>query len=308
MERHAAVLARADQRLQVLRKARPAVARPREQERRSDAAVRPDPLADEGHIRTDGVTQQRDLVHERDARRQHGVRRVLGHFGRRQIHEDDGIAGPDERRIELGHHVRRLGRIHTDDDSVRLHEVFDRGALLQELGVRADVKCGRRVLGDFRADPFRGPDRNGALGDDQLGAIHVLADGARHVQHVLQVRRAVLSRRRSHGNENDIRALDRAAEVGRELQAAVALVPHDERLEPGLVDRQPVLAQAVDLGLVDVDAQDIIARFGEARPCHETDVPRAEHRDLHGSSRCRRTAARAFRVSTTTRAHRSTRT
>src|SRR5207237_10929643 len=120
--------------------------------------------------------------------------------------------------------------------------------------------------------------RHGALGDDQLGAIHVLADGARHVQHVLQIRRAVLRRWRAHGDEDDIRALNRAAEVGRELQAAVALVPHDERLEPGLVDRQPVLAQAVDLGLVDVDAQDIIAPFREARPRPETDLPPAEPR------------------------------
>src|SRR2546429_403118 len=82
-------------------------------------------------------------------------------------------------------------------------------------------------------------DGNRALGDDQLGPVHVPADGARHIQHVLQVGRAVLIRWRAHGDENDIRPLDRGADVGGELEASIALVAHDQRLEPGLVDRQP---------------------------------------------------------------------
>src|SRR2546428_14027106 len=147
---------------------------------------------------------------------------------------------------------RRVGKDHTDDDEDRFYEVYRRRALLEKLGIGADVKRGRGVLGDFGADPFRGPDRNGALGDDQLRAVHVPADGARHVQHVLQVGRAVFVRWRAHGNEDDIRALDRSADVGDELQAAVALVAHDERLEPRLVDRQPGLAEAVALWLWDV--------------------------------------------------------
>jgi len=163
------------------------------------------------------------------------------------------------------------------------------------------------VFGDFGTHPLRGADRNRALGDDQLGPIHVSADGARHIQHVLQVGRAVLIRWRAHGDENDIRPLDRGADVGGELEAAIALVAHDQRLEPRLVDRQPVLAEAVDLGRVDVGAQDIIARFGEARPRHETHVPGTENRNFHRSPRRCRTVARTFRVSTTKRAHRSTR-
>src|SRR3989440_7629261 len=97
------------------------------------------------------------------------------------------------------------------------------------------------MLGDFAAYPLRGADGNRALGDDQLGAVQVPPDGARHLEHVLQVGRAVLARWRADRDEDDVRTLDRSADVGGELQAAVPLIAHDERLESGLVDREPVL-------------------------------------------------------------------
>src|SRR5437016_13631863 len=85
------------------------------------------------------------------------------------------------------------------------------------------------MLGDFAAYPLRGADGNRALGDDQLGAVHVPPDGARHLQHMLQVGRAVFARWRADRDEDHVGAPDGGADVGGELQAAVALVRSEER-------------------------------------------------------------------------------
>ena len=68
------------------------------------------------------------------------------------------------------------------------------------------------------------------------------------------------------------------------------------------------LAQAGDLALVLVDADDVVAELGKARPRHQADIARADHRNPHGLSPssagtaprasprpCRRDAARPRR-------------
>ena len=70
---------------------------------------------------------------------------------------------------------------------------------------------------------------------------------------------------------NSSRACSSAsAEVGREVQpVAVAL---DQLREPRLPDRDPALLEALDLGLVDVDAPDVVAELGEAGGGDQADV------------------------------------
>ncbi len=60
----------------------------------------------------------------------------------------------------------------------------------------------------------------------------------------------------------------------------------DELLETRLPDRDPALLEALDLGLVDVDAADIAAELGEAGGGDETDVSGAD--DADGFSLCSR--------------------
>ena len=67
-------------------------------------------------------------------------------------------------------------------------------------------------------------------------------------------------------------------------QAALLLVALDELVEPGLVDRQDVLLQPVDLALIDVGADDVVAGFGEARADDEADVAGSDDGDVHGVS------------------------
>ncbi len=51
-----------------------------------------------------------------------------------------GLPRAHERRVQLGHHAARVIRLGAEHDAIRLHEVVDRRAFLQELRVADDVK------------------------------------------------------------------------------------------------------------------------------------------------------------------------
>ena len=156
-----------------------------------------------------------------------------------------------------------------------------------------------RVLRDLGPDSRGGAHGHGALRDHDLRLIHVLADDSRHGEDVLEVRRAVLVRGRADRDDDHVGALHGPAHFGGELEPSLALVPHDERLEAGLVDRQPVLLEPGDLRAIHIGAQDVVAGLGEAGTYDEPDIPRPDDGDLH---RRLCTRASALRVSTTRRA------
>ena len=72
--------------------------------------------------------------------------------------------------------------------------------------------------------------------------------------------------------------------VGREVQAAGGVVGLDHRLQAGLVDRDDAVVEAVDLRLVDVDADDVVPDFRQAGSGDEADVAGAEDGDAHAGS------------------------
>ena len=88
--------------------------------------------------------------------------------------------------------------------------------------------------------------------------------------------------------------LERIGEVGGEVQAAAVAL--DQLGEPRLPDRDAALVQALDLGLVDVDAVDVGAELGESGRGDQADVARADdadrlpfvhaHQAVHPSERC----------------------
>jgi len=159
------------------------------------------------------------------------------------------------------------------------------------------------VLRDLGTDLLGGAHRHRALGDDRLGLVHVLADRACDGQDVLEVGGAVLVGRRADGDDHDVGALDRRPDVRGELEAPSALIAGDERLEPRLVDREPVLLQAVDLPRVDVGARNVVPRLREAGADDQPDVPRSDDGDFHVTLPAR---GKTCRVSTTARACRAT--
>ena len=123
-----------------------------------------------------------------------------------------------------------------------------------------------------RLDLVRRAHRHRRLGHDDLVFVHVLADRARDREHVAQVGRAVLVRRRADGDDLEQAVRDRRPGVGRELQPALVPVAGDRLVEARLVDRDLAGVQARDLGRVDIDANDVVAGVRQAGAGDETDV------------------------------------
>ena len=71
--------------------------------------------------------------------------------------------------------------------------------------------------------------------------------------------------------------LDRVGET----QALGGDVAVHEFLEPGLVNRNLARLEHVDLALVVIDADDVMADFGKARARDETDVTGADDAEIH---------------------------
>ena len=165
-----------DQRLDVLRKAGAAVPDAGEEEGGADAPVEADAAAHVLDVAADRLAQVGDLVHQRDARRQHGVGGVLGHLGALRAHHQDRVAGAHERLVELRHDGQGVLAVAADDDAVGLLEVLDRGAFLEELRVGDDVERMWRAGANDLPDARGGADRHGALVDDDPVAIHRVAD------------------------------------------------------------------------------------------------------------------------------------
>jgi hypothetical protein len=169
------------------------------------------------------------------------------------------------------------------------HAVLDRGAFLEELGVGDDREPGVREAARGQLVGHHGPHavgrshRHGALVDDDLVVGHVAADAACGGQHVLHVGRAVLVGRRAHADELQRAVRDRGGDVGRELQPARRAVARDDLVQPRLVDRDAALVEDADLARVDVQADHVVAHFGEAGAGDEADVAGADDGDFHGA-------------------------
>src|SRR5690606_14153499 len=173
-----------------------------------------------------------------------------------------------------------------DDDAIRLHEVLDRRALFQELGVRDDIELDPDTaaieLGLNRlTNLVRRTHGHGRLRDDDPVIREMLADAARDREHGLEVRRAVAAVRRADGDELEQPVRDPLGGVRRERESARVAGTTDDRLESRLVDGDLAAIQPLDLGRVDVDADHVVADIRETRARHEPHVTRAEDGNPH---------------------------
>lgn len=236
-----------DERLDVLGEARPAVATAWVEELAPDARIAADAAAHHVDIRPDEFAKVGDIVHEGDARGEHGIGGVLNHLGRSDVGEDDTLTLQEEGLVEAAHdllHARALG---TDDHAVGGHEVADGSPFLEKLGVGGDVEGdGHAAAGELLLDDLfhtlRRPDGHGGLGDEDGVAIDMLTEGAGDLKDVAQVRRPIFVGRRADGGEDDLYVLKAAGELGGEVQAASLDIAQHHLLEPGLVDGDVPLA------------------------------------------------------------------
>jgi hypothetical protein len=91
---------------------------------------------------------------------------------------------------------------------------------------------------------------------------------------------AALARGRRDGDENYVSVLDPAPPVGREVDAPVLPVPFDQLSQAGLIDRNPSPEKPVYLGLVYIDADDVVAAVRQTGARDETDVAASDYRNL----------------------------
>ena len=111
----------------------------------------------------------RQLVHERDARREHRVGRVLGELGRAHVHHQQALVVALERRVQLAHAARVASLVvGADDDAVGPHEVArpprpPSGTPGFETTANVDARAAvREFLRDRLAHAVGGADRHGA--------------------------------------------------------------------------------------------------------------------------------------------------
>ena len=172
-----------------------------------------------------------------------------------------------------------------DHDPIGPERVLDRRALPEELGIRDDIeRDGARLIAlDHLANELTRADGDRRLVDDDRVALQRFPDAAGHRFDGREIRAAVVTRWRAHGDEDDDGAADRRGEIGAEREPPVADVASDHLLQPGLVDGHPPGLELGDLVGEVVDADDFVSEIREDGAGHQADVPSAHDADVHGA-------------------------
>ena len=98
---------------------------------------------------------------------------------------------------------------HADDDAVGLHEVVDRRAFFEELGVAGHVAIAARAFFEPREDLCARADGHRALGDDDRIRLQVRRDAVDDRPERRHIGGAVVALRRADGEINDFGRGDR---------------------------------------------------------------------------------------------------
>ena len=242
---------------------------------------RADDLVDSTAVR---VAQPRELVGERDLRRQEEVGTELRQGGIDAAQDDDRgidpvVDAPD------GPNAMPIGVADDPgDDPVRPEEVGDGLALAGELrvehdrdarpaGLVADLVHDRAELTDEVGRDRRADDQDRVIGQqgDDLGQAAQDRAG-------LPV---ALGIRRRDGHHDHVRSLERLGRATRELQRAGCGVGVYEFVETRLVERHLPIDQAGQTLRVRFEANDLMIPTGETGSGHQTDIPEPHDRDPH---------------------------
>ncbi|MCY1362309.1 hypothetical protein D9M69_490200 [compost metagenome] len=196
-----------------------------------------------------------------------------------------------EGRVQRTHGLPRFlsgdTGLSADDDAIRAHEVFDRGAFLEEFGVGDHGKVERRqatflqLRGDAFPDPGASADRDGRLVHDDLRGDHVSPDIACGGQDIAQIGGAVFVWRGAHGDELDVAKADTGFDVAGEAQAAGRVVARDEFFQARFVDGDFAGVEHLDLGGVKIQAKDIVAELGQTGAGDQAYIATTDDGDLH---------------------------
>ena len=194
-----------------------------------------------------------------------------------------------ERRVELAQLLLRGLVFHPHHDAVGLHEITHRHAFRQEFRVRGHAEGNvlaalvQRVL--YRlAHPVAGAHRNGGFHHYQQGLHQVAPYFGGHRQHVREIGRAILIRRRTHGDHQYLGVIHRLFHRGGEFQPARLGVVPQHIFQAGLVNGALARLQALDAFLVDVHAQNLVADVRQASAADQSHITAADNRNSHVGS------------------------
>ena len=201
-----------------------------------------------------------------------------------------------QRPVDVAEHLARALVGGADHDAVGEFEVADRRALAQEFRVGGDHHVGRRIgLADQPLDLVAGADRHGRFGDDHGEAGQRGGDLARGGVDIAKIGMAIAApRRRADRDEHRIGFGDRRGQIGGEIQPPGLDVGGDQRVEPGLEDRDLAAVQGCDLAGILVHAGDVVAEIRKAGAGHQPHIARADHGNSHETTRSRWLTTKIF--------------
>jgi hypothetical protein len=124
-------------------------------------------------------------------------------------------------------------------------------------------------------------DRDGGLVDDDFRFGHPAADVARRGEHVFQVGRTILVGRRADCDELELAVRHRRVDVGGKAQATRRFVAADHRLQAGFVNGNAAVVENVDLALIEIETEHVVADFGKAGSGDQADIAGTDDGDFH---------------------------
>lgn len=274
----------------IFREATAAVAESGFQEAGADAGVAAEALTDLFDIGIDGFADIGDGVDERDLEGEEGVGGVLDKFGALGggFDERDGggggmgagdgvlpavVGAGGEGKIDLAEEVAGALGVGADDDAIGIEEVGDGGAFAKELGVGDDLELvfSAAVEQDDATDPFVGVHGNGAFFDDDFEAVESAGDLAGDGLDVGEIGFSGGGGGSADGDEDGGGGGDGGVEVSGEGEAGGGVFAQ-EFGEELFVDGAVAVAQELELALVVIDQDDLMAEFGERSGGDEADV------------------------------------
>ena len=226
------------------------------------------------------------FIHETDLGGQHGVGCVLGQFRRPDVHENHAVVATIERVVDLMQQLFGPLTVGANDNAVGLHEIGNGRAFLKKLRVGHDIEVQLQPalvqLGTHRSlDPVASTNRHGGLVHHHLVVIHILANGARHGGHILQVGGTVFIRRCTHCNELQRPMGHGFLGIGGERQAACLDRMLYDGLEARLINRYMAVPKLINLALIHIHTQNVMTHIGQTGTRDKTNVTCAKNSNFH---------------------------
>ncbi len=191
------------------------------------------------------------------------------------VHRAPGQLLRQNRPVDFAKLRFRTFVAYTDHHPVGMEEIEHGRAFAQEFWIGRDREAPLRITAvdsECTRELLPGLHRHSALLDYQLRTARLRCNQASSAVNGAEVRVAILQRRRTDANEDDIAETHRLGKIGGKSESPRCDIVYDEILQMGLVDGQTTSAEGFDLVLIIVGAKNRVADFGQTCSRHQTDI------------------------------------